>query len=107
MTSSRWRRRSSLCYGRWRVDHVLKGTSFANERPAALPPDFYEDTVRAQHRQELHRQIATNIDSPAQLADSGEELRDFQGPICNSLIEESPFTQVLSAGGPWRPGTQP
>ena len=59
--------------------------------------------MRAQRRQELHRQIATNIDSPAQLADSGEKLRDFQGPICNSLIEESPFAgpaccRALAAG---------
>ena len=63
--------------------------------------------MRAQRRQELHRQIATNIDSPAQLADSGEELRDFLGPIGDRLIEKSPFKQVLPAGGPWRPGTQP
>ena len=29
------------------VDHVLKGTSFANGRAVALPPDFYKDTVLA------------------------------------------------------------
>ena len=85
----------------------LKGRRSLTRDPRRYPPDFYEDTVRVQRRQELHRQIATNIDSPAQLADSGEKLRDFQGPICNSLIEESPFTQVLPAAEPWRPGTQP
>ena len=69
----------------------------------ALLPDFYEDTMRAQRWQELERQT----DSQARLADTGEELRDFLGPIGDRLIEKSPFKQVLPAGGPWRPGTQP
>ncbi len=42
-----------------------------------------------------------------QIADSGVELRDFLGPIRDSLIEESPFKQGLPAAEPWRPGTQP
>ena len=35
-----------------------------------------------------------DTDSPAQLADTGEKLRDFLAPVCDSLIEKSPFTHV-------------
>ena len=59
-----------------------------------------------QHWQVLHRQIATDTDGPARLVDAGEELRRFLGPVCDSLIEENPFTQVWLAGGPWRPGSR-
>ena len=38
--------------------------------------------------------------------DAGEELRRFLGPVCESLIEESPFTQAWPSGGPWRAGIQ-
>ena len=83
-----------------------RGTSFTGERPAALLPGYYDDTARAQHWQVLLRQIATDADGPARLVDAGEELRRFLGPVCDSLIEERPFTQAWPAGGPWRPGIQ-
>ena len=42
------------------------------------------------------------------LSVSGETNRftlpRFLGPVCDSLIAESPFTQAWHAGGPWRPG---
>ena len=83
-----------------------RGTSFTGERPVALLAVYYEDTARAQHWQVLQRQIATDADGPARLVDAGEELRRFLGPVCDSLIEESPFTQAWPAGGPWGAGTQ-
>ena len=69
-------------------------------------PDYYEATARAQHWQVLQRQIATDAEGPAGIVDAGEELRHFLGPVCDSLIEESAFTQAWPAGGPWRPGMQ-
>ncbi len=78
-----------------------RDTSFAAERPAALLPDYYEDSARAQHWQVLRRQIPTDADGPTRLVDVGEELRRFLGPVCDSLTEESPFTQAWPAGGPW------
>ena len=81
-------------------------TAVEGDRPAALRPRYYEDTTRAQRWQELQRQIGTAGDGPDRLADAGEELRRFLGPICDSLIEESPFTQAWPGGGPWRPGIQ-
>ncbi len=81
-----------------------RGTSFAAETPAALLPDYYEDSARTQHWQVLRRQIPTDADGPPRLVDVGEELRRFLGPVCDSLIEESPFTQAWFAGGPWQPG---
>ena len=82
-----------------------RGTSFTSDRPPALLPGYYEDAARARHWQVLQRQVATNVDGPAQFVDAGDELRRFLGPVCDSLIEESPFTQIWLAGGPWRPGS--
>ena len=83
-----------------------RGTSFTGERPAALLPGYSDDTARTQHWQVLQRTIATDPDGPARLVDAGEGLRRFLGPVCDSLIEGSPFTQAWLARGPWRPGTQ-
>ena len=81
-------------------------TLWASERPVALLSAYYEDTTRAQRWQELRRQIGTSADGPERLADAGEELRRFLGPVCDSLIEKSPFAQYWPASGPWRPGMQ-
>ena len=68
----------------------------------ALLPEYYEDTERDQRWQVLRRRIGPQADGPSHLVDAGEELRTFLGPVCDSLIEDRPFTQVWSAGGPWR-----
>ena len=81
-----------------------RGSSFVSERPLALLPSYYNDTARAQHWQVLQRQLATDTDGPARLVDTGEELRRFLGPVCDSLIEERPFTLSWPVRGPWRPG---
>ena len=62
----------------------------------ALLPDYYEDTERDQRWQVLRRRIGPQVDGPALLVDAGEELRTFLGPVCDSLIEGRPFTQVWS-----------
>ena len=83
-----------------------RGTSFTSERPPALLPGYYQDAARTQHWQVLHRQIPTDADGPAQLVETGDELRRFLGPVCDSLIEERPFTEAWPIGGPWRTGIQ-
>ena len=83
-----------------------RGTSFTGERPVALLPAYYDDTARAQHWQVLQRQVGTDADGPVLLADAGDELQRFLGPVCDSLIVENPFTQAWPAGGPWRLGIQ-
>ena len=83
-----------------------RGTSFTSDRPPALLPGYYGDAARVQHWQVLHLQIATDIDGPTRLVDAGEELRRFLGPVCDSLMDELPFTLAWPAGGPWRPGVQ-
>ena len=72
----------------------------------ALLPAYYDDTARAQHWQVLQRQVGTDADGPVLLADAGDELQRFLGPVCDSLIAENPFTQAWPAGGPWRLGIQ-
>ena len=85
------------------------GTSLTGGRPTALLTGYYDDDeapARAQRWREMRRQIGTDIDGPDRLVEVGEELRRFLGPVCDSLIEESPFTQAWPAGGPWRSGVQ-
>lgn len=77
-------------------------TSFAGERPVALLPGYYRDTVRSQQWQVLLKRIDTDTDGPTLLVDAGEELGRFLGPVCDSLIDDSPFTPSWPAGGPWR-----
>ncbi len=84
-----------------------RGTPFTGGRPTALLAGYYSDHEapgRGQRWREMRRQIGTDIDGPDRLVDVGEELRRFLGPLCDSLIAESPFTQAWPAGGPWRPG---
>ena len=86
-----------------------RGTPLTGGRPTALLASYYDDheaRERGQRWRELRRQIGTDIDGPNRLVEAGEELRRFLGPVCDSLIEASPFTQAWPAGGPWRPGTQ-
>ena len=85
---------------------LQRGTELAGARRMALSHGYYQDTTRGRRWQELRRQVGTEADGPERLVDAGEELRRFLGPICDSLIEESPFTQAWPAGGPWRPGLQ-
>ena len=40
------------------------------------------------------QQIGTDGDGLDRLADAGEEVRRFLEQVCESLIEESPFTQA-------------
>ena len=81
-------------------------TRLGGARPLALLPDYYEDTTRAKRWQVLRQQIGTATDGPVRLVDAGEELRSFLVPVCESLIEETPFMRAWPAGGPWRPGAQ-
>lgn len=80
-----------------------RGTPFAAEGPVALLSACYENAAHARRWQELRRQIGTEADGPPRLVDAGEELRRFLGPVCDSIIEDSLFTQSWPAGGPWRP----
>ena len=75
-----------------------RGTSLDGEQPLALLPSYYEDPVRARRWQVLQRQVGAGADVPARLEDAGDELRAFLGPVCDGLIEGSPFTRG------WPPG---
>lgn len=81
-----------------------RGSSFGDKRPAALLPDYFEDTIRTSHWRVLRRQIGADIDGPVHLVDVGDELRRFLGPVCDSMIEGSPFTRTWPVGGPWQSG---
>lgn len=82
-----------------------RGSTLSDERPEALRPAYYEDSLRAQRWQEFRRQVEGIDDGPARLVDVGEEVRRFLGPVCDSLIADEPFARVWPAGGPeWQPG---
>ena len=85
------------------------GTSLTDGRPRELLAGCYDDHEAPERRQrwrEMGRQIGTDVDGPDRLVEAGEELRRFLGPVCNSRIEEGPFTQAWPAGGLWRSGAQ-
>ena len=81
-------------------------TKLRPARPLALLPSYFEDADRTLRWQTLRRQIGSGVDGPVGLVDAGEELRRFLGPVCDSLIEETPFGQSWLAGGPWQAGTR-
>ena len=78
-------------------------TTLEGGQPEGLRPLYYEDPIRAQRWKAFQRQVEAVGDGPASLLDAGEELRKFLGPVCDALIDGSPFTQVWPAGGPWQP----
>lgn len=82
-----------------------RGTSLGREQPLALLPSYYENPVRAQRWQVLQRQIGEVAGGPVRLDDVGNELADFLGPVCASLIDEIPFARSWPGGGPWQSGT--
>lgn len=83
-----------------------RGTSFGRERPIALLPPYYEDAMRERLWQDLQRGLEAGADGPVRLVDAGDELRRFLGPVCDSLIVGSSFTETWRTGGPWRAGAQ-
>lgn len=88
--------------------HRQRGTSLTGGRPTALLAAYYDEhdfPARGQHWRELRLEIASDIDRPDRLKEVGEDLR-FLRPVCDSLIQENPFTQAWPAGGPWRPEIQ-
>lgn len=84
-----------------------RGVSLAGESVVALLPAYYEDPGRRQLWEDFRRAMRGGADGPDRLVDAGKELQGFLGPICDSLIEERPFTDIWPAGGPWRPGDDP
>ncbi len=80
-----------------------RGTSLAGDRPRALHPAYYEEPMRERLWRKLLRKVEGGEDRSKQLVDVGNELREFLGPICDSLTEDRPFAGVWQAGGPWRP----
>ena len=83
------------------------GTPLMGGRPKALLASYYNDdesSERGQRWRAPRRQIGTDVDGPDRLAEAGEELRRFLGPVCDSLVEESPYTHAWPARGPGRPG---
>lgn len=74
--------------------------------PVALLPAYYEDASREERWQTLARQMGPRVDGPVTLVEAGEEIRRFIGPVCDSLVEETPFAQQWRAGGPWQSGVR-
>ena len=77
-------------------------TILTGERPLALLPDYYEDTARVERWRAMRERIGPHADGPAGLSDAGNELRSFLGPVCDSLVDDRPFTQAWRPGGSWQ-----
>jgi len=80
-----------------------RGTPFGGPQPEALQPAFYQDPKRARYWQEFVRQVEAGAPGPVDLAQAGDEIRTFLGPVWESLVQGRPFAQDWPAGGPWQP----
>ena len=77
-------------------------TVLAGERPEALRPTYYDDSTRAKRWEDFHRQLDPGLEGPGRLVDVGTNVRDFLGPVCDSILHTEPFTSWWPAGGPWQ-----
>ena len=79
-----------------------RGTPITQEVPEALRPAFYKDEMREQFWRAFQQRAGARIDAPTRFEDVGERVRNFLGPVRDSLVRNEPFTQVWFKGGPWR-----
>ena len=89
------------------IDETFRrcGTELTGERPDAFQPAFYETPMHVRRWQEFQRQVEEHGLGTARFVDVGEEIRQFLGPLFDSLIDNEPFTLSWPAGGPWQPAT--
>ncbi len=83
-----------------------RGTGFTEAKPDALQAAFYEDLKRTTYWKEFQRQVQAGAPGPHHLAEAGEEIRSFLGPLWDSLVSGQPFSGHWFAGGPWEPAAR-
>ena len=87
------------------VEHTLgiRGTILGDEVPGLLEASFFS----GEERERLWAGFLTNavllVDGPVVLADVGNRIRSFLGPVHASIVRNEPFRRHWSPGGPWRP----
>jgi hypothetical protein len=77
-------------------------TVLGPEIPDALRPAFYADAARARQWRAFLTKAGGTLDGPTQLDDVGERVREFLGPLRESLVRGEEFTRNWVPGGPWR-----
>ena len=84
-----------------RATFQLRGTSFSDETPVALTPQFFANVDRAQDWVR-YIQRGPLRGAPADFGVVGERLAEFLGEIWPEFSQESKFSGKWRAGGPWQ-----
>lgn len=80
-----------------------RSTPWTTAVPDALGTAFFADTDLQARWRAYHRSGDFRILPPENFEIIGERVRDFLGPVLDSMISEFAFEKRWPAGGPWRP----
>lgn len=83
-----------------------RGTRWTTELPDALGPAFYSDADVGARWRAYQRAGGFRVPPPAAIAEIGERVRAFLGPVRESILAGIPFEMRWPSGGPWQPGTR-
>lgn len=79
-----------------------RGTNWTPEIPDVLGTPFYADGELQKRWADYARGGVFRKRPPAGFESIGEKIRDFLGPVRESMVAGETFARQWSAGGPWR-----
>lgn len=79
-----------------------RGTAWTSGTPDALGSAFYSDGDLQARWSAYMRAGAFRTRPPTSFESIGDRVRDFLGPVRDSIVAEGPFEMHWSADGPWR-----
>lgn len=81
-----------------------RGIPYKGNTPEALRPAFYDDADRVALWRVFLSKINAQAEYLADFAAVGEVVRNFLGPVWESIMVGEPFMHIWTPGGPWRLG---
>ena len=88
------RRAITTCFDR-------RGTPWTEEMPRVMTPAFYEMAEIATRWRRYLSGGSVLVQPPAQFEIIGERIREFLGPVRDSVVSRDDFARRWAPGGPW------
>lgn len=82
-----------------------RNTAWTPEVPDALTPAFYEDPDVGARWEAYLRRSLFRTPPPRAIQEVGDRIREFFGPLRESILARAAFERYWPAGGPWRSET--
>ena len=82
-----------------------RGTVPVHESPATLQPSFYQSEEQQRLWSSFLAKKKVWARDPGTLAEAGDIVRRFLGPVWQSAVRDEPFDLIWPPGGPWRKRT--